>query len=123
MSPENDFMRKLERTYGNNGSSRVTPAQIERHIGSSGKLLGNLQEVSELTGIIDIGLLKEVFHPNGKLLVHKIPTCVQSLEHIREELGEDAEKTLMYLDPKCFKQNGKINLRRLRKNVKKANGK
>lgn len=119
MSPENSFLRKLQKTYGDNGFSRVTPAQIERYIGVGEKL----QEISELTGIADMLLLKEVFHPNGRLLAHKISICVESLDDLRCEYGEGTEDMLMHLDPKCFRKNGKINPRRLRKNIKKANGK
>jgi hypothetical protein len=118
MSPENNFLAKLNRTYSGNGSSGVTPAQIERYIGVGEKL----QEISELTGICDISLLKEVFHPNGRLLAHKITICVGSIEDLRGEYGDDTEEMLMHLDPKCFRKNGKINPRRLRKNIKKANG-
>ncbi len=119
MSPENNFLRKLQKTYGDNGSSGVTPAQIERYIGVGEKL----QEISELTGIVNMSLIKEVFHPNGRLLAHKISICVESLDDLRCEYGEGTEDMLTHLDPKCFRKNGRINPRRLRKNIKKANGK
>jgi hypothetical protein len=119
MSPENSFRNKLMRTYGNNESSGVTPAQIQRFV----ELNGDLREISEATGIVNVSLLKEVFHPNGKLLAHKIHGCIQSVEDLRCEFGEDVDDMLEHLNPRCFRKNGRINFGRLRKNIKKASGK
>lgn len=119
MSLEQDVLGKLQRTYGLETQTLVTPARVSRSIDKT-ELLA---QISMETGIKDLILLEDIFHPNGRFFAHKLTPCMDSLDNLRDRYGEGFEGMLIYLDTKCFRRKtGRINERRLLKNIKKSQG-
>lgn len=113
VSPDN-FREKLLTTYLK-PASIPTPCQIQKHIGEQALF----NQISEETGIEDINFLKKAFHPDGRFLQEKYLTFVCSLKNIPP--GWDSKLVGRVITSKCLRSSGEINLRRLKRLIKRSN--
>lgn len=97
-------------------SSEPTPFQIQKQL-SKQQFLNNL---SLETGIENISILETVFHPDGRANLFKINNFKTSLGEFIEKYS-NAPEMLKMIDGRCFRENGRIIEKRLRKIYKKNN--
>jgi len=114
MSAETDFLARLRQAHGIT-SAPTTPARIGRYISEQ----TTLNELSEKTGITDLGLLQELFFSRGRVNSLRLGAFLTEIKILKTNCSEeDFQEWLIALDAKCVREDGTIDKKRLRRNRK-----